>query len=155
MWSFTHVAHKFSKYLYEVIKCVYLKFLKCVSSKFLNLECKVLALEVQFLKCTSRKFLDSSLWLIPFLFCIGTTFLCMNGTIRLYSTTISSCCYIFRVQRFELGLDLEVQCLKCPTRKLGKPTIYWQDHEVWLMPLATFNLMVGSNILNTFSYLQI
>lgn len=49
------MVHKHSKYLYEDFEYVILMFLKYASSKYLNLECQVLALGVQFLKCASRK----------------------------------------------------------------------------------------------------
>jgi len=108
------VDHKLSKYLYEVFKYGHLMFLKCVSSKFQNLECKILVLGVQFLKCTSRKFLDNILCLVSFCF---ARFLCMYGTIKLYSRSMYSLgCYSLRMQGFKIGLGLLVQRLKCPTR---------------------------------------
>jgi hypothetical protein len=88
---------------------------KCVSSKFLNLECKVLALGVQNVLVESFEIQIDGLYRFVL---HRNNFVMHEWDHRLYSTAMySSGCYRFRVQSFELGLDLEVQHLKCPTRK--------------------------------------
>ena len=69
------------------------------------------------------------------LFCIGTIFLCMNGTIKLYSRAMYSLgCYSSRMRGFEIGLDQVVQCLIYPTKNVQK---YWIYGDKVLDPRST------------------